>query len=143
MPMKALTSLGLLTLFFAACSSTPVEDPVMNDPVAEVVEPVIMTVPYHTATLTYDGNVWLDNGYDGLERKADGLCYIDLTGDFTKPAEGWDYELTTQGELTVYNWAGSPSRASFALGVETVYGWVSSEDQACVDAYADLAEMNP
>lgn len=126
---KSISLAAIASLLLISCNSGPA------------------TVTVGNAQLTYDSSTWeiftTDLG-TGLSVKDDPSCWIATDDDMTTPMEG-EYDTTaSDGEVTLYSYAGEePSFVSFKAGEETVYARVSIESPStCVGYLLELAELN-
>ncbi len=136
--MKTLLLSSLLALLLTGCST--------NDSVGSTTPTPVntATVAYHSATIVYDTDIWKSvEDMDSLELKIEEYCWIDLTEDYTKHDPDWEYDISSDGALTVYSFSDILDKVSFPLGAEIVEGNVSVDDtEACMEAYRDLATLN-
>ncbi len=106
------------------------------------------TIAYGNSELRYDSGTWEEfttEGTTGISVKGDESCWIDLSGDMTKPLESEVLEYTESGNLGYYvNEYGEFQYATIKLvGGDTVYGRISVEDpDSCTGHYFALSGWN-
>ena len=106
------------------------------------------TIAYGSSELSFDTGIWEEfttEGAHGIGVRGDESCWIDLSGDLTKPLASEALEYTESGNLGYYSdTEGSLRYATVKLaGGDTVYGAISFEDpDTCIGRFDELAGLN-
>jgi hypothetical protein len=106
------------------------------------------TIAYGNSELRYDSDTWEEfttEGATGISVKGDESCWIDLSGDLTKPLESEALEYTESGNLGYY--MDSNIEFQYAtvklVGGDTVYGRISVVDpDSCIEHFFTLSGWN-